>query len=110
MQALPFSVSSDPSLDPRAEHATIAGELVAPVLEGRRMSRHCLNGPLVIAWGLAVLCGLTASARGQTPKAPRQPLLLESVSAHKDDIRAVVYLPDGKTVATGSDDGTIKLW
>src|SRR5258707_12534860 len=110
MQALPFSVSSDPSLDARAEHATIAGELVATVLEGRRMSRHCLNGPLVIAWGLALLFALAESADGQPPTGRRQPVLLETTAAHKEDVRAVVYLPDGKTVATGSEDGTIKLW
>ena len=29
---------------------------------------------------------------------------------HRDDVNSVVLSPDGKTLASGSDDGTIQFW
>jgi WD40 repeat protein len=29
---------------------------------------------------------------------------------HAGSINALVYSPDGKTLATGGDDGTVRLW
>ena len=31
-------------------------------------------------------------------------------SAHSDWIRSVAFSPDGKTIVSGSDDKTIKVW
>ncbi|MGI8502529.1 MAG: AAA-like domain-containing protein [Hassallia sp.] len=33
-----------------------------------------------------------------------------SLEGHKDVVRSVVYSPDGKTLASASDDSSIKLW
>ena len=34
----------------------------------------------------------------------------EKQSAHSDYIRSVAFSPDGKTIVSGSDDQTIKVW
>ncbi|NES72908.1 MAG: WD40 repeat domain-containing protein [Okeania sp. SIO2D1] len=36
--------------------------------------------------------------------------LLETLSSHQANVRSVAISPDGKTLASGSGDGTVKLW
>ena len=37
-------------------------------------------------------------------------LKTEKQSAHSDFVRSVAFSPDGKTIVSGSDDQTIKVW
>ena len=37
-------------------------------------------------------------------------LKAEKQNAHSDDIRSVGFSPDGKTIVSGSDDRTLKVW
>ena len=37
-------------------------------------------------------------------------LKAEKQSAHSDWVRSVAFSPDGKTIVSGSDDETIKVW
>ena len=37
-------------------------------------------------------------------------LKAEKQSAHSDYVRSVAFSPDGKTIVSGSDDETIKVW
>ena len=37
-------------------------------------------------------------------------LKAEKQSAHSDYVRFVAFSPDGKTIVSGSDDKTIKVW
>ncbi|NEQ77394.1 MAG: hypothetical protein F6K23_32915 [Okeania sp. SIO2C9] len=36
--------------------------------------------------------------------------LLDTLSSHQGNVRSVAISPDGKTLASGSGDGTVKLW
>ncbi len=49
------------------------------------------------------------------PKQPisttsQNPDLVSILKGHSSDVNSVVFSPDGKTLASGSDDKTIKLW
>ena len=37
-------------------------------------------------------------------------LKAEKQSAHSDYVRSVAFSPDGKTIVSGSDDKTLKVW
>ena len=37
-------------------------------------------------------------------------LKAEKQSAHSDVVRSVAFSPDGKTIVSGSDDRTLKVW
>ena len=37
-------------------------------------------------------------------------LVTEKSNAHSDYIRSVAFSPDGKTIVSGSDDKTLKVW
>ena len=37
-------------------------------------------------------------------------LKAEKQSAHSDVVRSVAFSPDGKTIVSGSDDMTLKVW
>ena len=36
--------------------------------------------------------------------------MTEKTNAHSDYIRSVAFSPDGKTIVSGSDDKTLKVW
>lgn len=60
---------------------------------------------------LAVLLAGAAST-GHAEEQPRAspPLDIVRVVGHTEAITALAFSPDGKTLATGSDDYTVKLW
>ena len=35
---------------------------------------------------------------------------LQTLEGHSHSVNALVFSPDGKTLASASDDGTVKLW
>ena len=37
-------------------------------------------------------------------------LKAEKRSAHSGDVNSVAFSPDGKTIVSGSDDKTLKVW
>jgi WD40 repeat protein len=45
-----------------------------------------------------------------SPLSPQQPKLRDTLKGHTEFVRSVAYSPDGKTLASGSGDQTIKLW
>jgi len=55
---------------------------------------------------LASAPGLASAPRA----APEHDPVLEPLIGHSGDVRAIVYAPNGKLIATGGDDKTIKLW
>ncbi len=71
--------------------------------------RHRTAVPLITA--LLFLITLTAFAQkpGLFTTVPKKPEIYVQ-TGHSSDVHAVVFSPDGKTIASGSNDNTIKLW
>jgi WD40 repeat protein len=45
-----------------------------------------------------------------SPLSAQEPKLRATFMGHADSVYCVAFSPDGKTLASGSYDGTIKLW
>ena len=45
-----------------------------------------------------------------SPLAAQEPRLRATLKGHSDEVTSVAFGPDGKTLASGSSDRTIKLW
>ena len=81
--------------------------------DGTRIVSACNGGTLKV-WD--------AGASALTPSNPQpktyRPVLAaaslelkaEKEDAHSDYVRSVAFSPDGKTIVSGSDDKTIKVW
>ncbi|MBC6466777.1 WD40 repeat domain-containing serine/threonine protein kinase [Actinomadura alba] len=84
---------------PRPEQTAPALTMTTPPALGRIRRRTVVFGGL----GAAALAGIPAAL-----------LLLETESAslngHTDSVNSVAFSPDGKTLATASDDNSARLW
>jgi len=60
---------------------------------------------VVFALGIAVVCGIL-TARAPAEKSPE--ILIQL--GHAGAVQSVAWSPDGKTLASGSADNTVKLW
>ena len=59
----------------------------------------------LMVWLCAACLGLLPS-----PLSAQEPKLRDTLQGHRNGVHSVAYSPDGKTLASGSFDGTIKLW
>src|SRR5688572_4817709 len=57
---------------------------------------------------LLTILALLLSGVGSSVAAPRPELVLQV--GHTHPVNSLAYSPDGKTLASGSWDGTVKLW
>jgi WD40 repeat protein len=70
------------------------------------MKPNVERGRRVAAWlGVACLGLLPVS-----PVSAQEPKLRDTLKGHTGPVNSVAYSPDGKTLASGSRDQTIKLW
>ncbi|MEA5505065.1 serine/threonine-protein kinase [Halotia wernerae UHCC 0503] len=79
------------------------------LLKDQFKKRLLLNTVLVLlglggVWSLQFLPPLI------TPKSSESSYQTNTLKGHSSDVNSVAFNPDGKTLATGSDDKTIKLW
>ena len=61
--------------------------------------------------GMLIICGLGASAPAQNAERIESAVhyLERTISAHRDRVRAVAFLPDGKQFVSAGDDNSAKL-
>src|SRR5438105_3528562 len=60
---------------------------------------------LAVVWLCVACLGLLLS-----PLSAQEPKLRATLKGHTNSVRSVAFSPDGKTLASGSGDLTIKLW
>lgn len=60
-------------------------------------------------WDIAAI-GKTSSLSAANPEAPNQKWEFVELGGHDEIVRCVVWSGDGRTVATGSDDESVRLW
>jgi len=60
---------------------------------------------MMVCLGVGCLCLVPLS-----PVSAQEPKLRATLKGHMDRVASVAFSPNGKTLASGSYDGTIKLW
>src|SRR5262245_1956865 len=75
----------------------------------RGLVRCSRVGALVGLIGSAVLTGAAAPARAPRPSTPRFAATVVQ-SGHSGRVTSIAFTDDGRTIASGSYDRTVKLW
>ncbi len=90
-------------------------EMQDATLSGALLRDTTFNEAFDITWAVAISRNgqywAAGSRRGEARVWREEGRLLHLAwQAHTDTVRALAFSPDGRTLATGSWDGTIKLW
>jgi len=81
-----------------------------------RNRMNALGGVLLLGIGITQVYGYLKYKR--FPVTPQflisglvdNPSLYKTLTGHSDSVQSVVYSPDGRYLASGSKDDTIKIW
>src|SRR5688572_21143092 len=74
----------------------------------KKRNKHRQRCYAVVSLAMAVLIGSIFGASGQQLQERRPELVLQI--GHSAEISSVACSPDGTSIASGSHDGTVKLW
>lgn len=78
------------------------------LLAGIRPALRTLRQALLVA--LFVDCVLVAPCDARQPVEPVSPEIIKASKGHVDAVTDLCFSPDGKTLASSSRDGTVRLW
>jgi WD40 repeat protein len=93
----------------RGENEVEIVSVVHPPWQARMTRREMLGASFGSAALLTILMGGGCSKNEQTVTTLEEKNCGEAL-AHRDAIKALAISPDGKRLASGSNDSTIKLW
>lgn len=78
-----------------------------------KLARRALAAALLLSLSLCTADGRRAKAQ-TTPRAgqqqQQQPRVVAALRGHTSDIIDIGFSPDGRTLSTGAEDGTVRLW